>query len=88
DESFDEEDFELDEVDVRDLLRSALKTPPASERAIERGVQRRIREDTKGQFFGDGWSVSTAPKATFLVTSLLMLALVILAWLLLTPRGL
>jgi hypothetical protein len=84
----EQEELELDDVDVRDLLRSALKTPEPKPEVITEGVQRRIRERTKGRYFSDGWSTSTAPKATFLVTSILMLIVLVLAWLLLTPRGL
>lgn len=83
-----EEGLELDDVDVRDLLRSALSTPPPKGDAITEGVQRRIRERTQGRYFADGWSTSAAPKATFLITSILMLVILLLAWLLLTPRGL
>lgn len=82
------EALELDDVDVKDLLRSALKSPEPEREVITEGVQRRIRERTKGRYFSDGWSTSTAPKATFLVTSILMLIVLVLAWLLLTPRGL
>ncbi|MEQ9319398.1 MAG: hypothetical protein RIF41_09565 [Polyangiaceae bacterium] len=78
----------LDDVDVRDLLRTALSTPPPKGDAITEGVQRRIRERTQGRYYADGWSISTAPKATFLITSILMLVVLLLAWLLLTPRGL
>ena len=84
----EQEGLELDDVDVRDLLRSALSTPPPKADAITEGVQRRIRERTQGRYFADGWSTSTAPKATFLITSILMLVVLVVAWLLLTPRGL
>lgn len=88
DERPSDEGLELDDVDVRDLLRSALSTPPPKGEAITEGVQRRIRERTQGRYFADGWSTSTAPKATFLITSILMLVVLLLAWILLTPRGL
>ena len=89
DDAADEErELELDDVDVRDLLRSALSTPPPKGDAIAEGVRRRIRERTRGRYFADGWSTSSAPKATFLITSILMLIVLVLAWLLLTPRGL
>jgi len=83
-----EGELELDDVDVKDLLRKALSTPPPKREVITEGVQRRIRERSKGRYFADGWSTATAPKATFLVTSILMLVVLILVWLLLTPRGL
>jgi hypothetical protein len=80
------EDVELDEVDVRDLLRKALDPPAASTPPdILQGVQQRIRDRSQGKFFGDGWSTSLAPRATFLVTSLLMLLVTLVVWLLLGP---
>ncbi len=79
--------FELDEVDVKDLLRAAMKPPSARSSVIRRGVQSRIREQSRGRYFADGWSVTSAPKATFTVTALLMLLLTLLAWALLSPVG-
>ena len=80
---------ELDDVDVRDLLRKALSLPPASERpkTILKDVQQQIRSDSKGKFFADGWSTSEAPRATFLVTGIIMLLVALIAWLLLAPYG-
>ena len=77
----------LDDVDVKDLLRAALKPPPARTSVIRRGVQERIRNESRGRFFADGWSRNSAPKATFLVTTLLMLLLTLLAWAFLSPVG-
>jgi len=78
----------LDEIDVRDLLRDALRVTPARGVPAVRGaVQRAIRERSGGRFFSDAWSTSAAPRATFLVTSLLLVALVIAAWFLLSPTG-
>ncbi len=81
--------LDLDDVDVRDLLRSALAEPQRRKPTakVVQGVQRRIREGSKGKYFGDGWSTTPHPKATFLVTSALMLLIVVLAWLLLAPYG-
>ncbi|MBW2453147.1 MAG: hypothetical protein JRI68_01475 [Deltaproteobacteria bacterium] len=79
---------ELDEVDVKDLLRKALAPPTGGkEPNITERVQRRIRERSDGRFFGTRWSTSSAPATTFLVTSLLMLLVVLLAWLFLSPTG-
>jgi len=79
---------EMDEVDVRDLLRRALDPPRAAKRPdILRGVQRRIRVESRGKFFADGWSTAIAPRATFLVTSLVMVLVTLLVWLLLSPSS-
>lgn len=81
------EDFDLDEVDVKDLLRAALAPPDEDDERLQRGVQKQIREASKGRFYADGWSTAKAPKETFFVTSVLMLVVVLLAWFLLGPTG-
>lgn len=79
-------ELELDDVDVRDLLRRALDPPSESKPPdILSGVQQRIRARSGGKFFADGWSTSIAPLGTYLVTSLLMLAVAVTLWLLLAP---
>jgi hypothetical protein len=78
----------LDEVDVRELLRSAL-APPKGAVAPEllRGVQRKIRTRSRGKFYGDGWSTARSPRSTYLITSLLMLILMALVYFILIPWG-
>ncbi len=83
----DEPAASIDDVDVVHALRSALKPPDPQPHRIQRGVQKRIRDETRGRFFADGWSTAAAPRATFLVTSVLMLLFVIAAYALLSPRG-
>lgn len=53
------------------------------------GVQRKLRERSGGKFYGDAWSTARqAPTLTFLVTSALMLAVILLTVALLVPlRG-
>lgn len=81
------DDFELDEVDVRDLLRSALAVQAPEDRRMTERIQKRIRDQSKGRFYADGWSTAYAPRATFLVTAVLMLVVVVLLWILLGPRS-
>lgn len=78
----------LDEVDVRELLRTAL-APPKGAVAPEllQGVQRRIRTRSRGKFYGDGWSTAKSPRSTYLVTSLLMLVLIGFVFFVLVPWG-
>ena len=79
---------ELDEVDVRDLLRAALEPPPpkAKDEAHRlKGVQKRIRLRSKGKFYSDGWSTSRSPRSTYLVTSIFMLVLIAFVFLVLIP---
>jgi hypothetical protein len=78
----------LDEVDIRDLLRSAMAPPPGAVAPdLLRGVQRKIRRRSRGKFYGDGWSTASSPRSTYLVTSILMLALIALVFLVLIPWG-
>ncbi len=86
--SLDEGGAELDEVDVRDLLRAALEPPPPKPRddAVRlEGVQRRLRVRSKGKFYADGWSTSRSPRSTYLVTSIFMLLLIAFVFLVLIP---
>ncbi len=78
----------LDEVDVRELLRSAL-APPKGAVAPEllQGVQRRIRTRSRGKFYGDGWSTAKSPRSTYLITTLLMLVLIGFVFFVLVPWG-
>ena len=80
------EDFELDDIDMRDLMRSALRPPAGSVApSLLRGVQRRIRKRSRGKFYGDGWSTARSPRSTYLITSLVMLALIAVVFLVLVP---
>ena len=76
----------LDDVDVRDLLRGALRPPPGSVAPeLLGGVQRKLRQRSRGKFYGDGWSTASAPRSTYLVTSAIMLALIVVIAVLLIP---
>ena len=61
---------------VRNLLRGTLEradseAPPPD---VLRGVQRKIRQRSRGKFYADGWSTARNPPiATYLLTSLAML---------------
>lgn len=61
---------------VRNLLRGTLdrtdNEAPAPD--VLRGVQRKIRQRSRGKFYADGWSTAKNPPiATYLLTSLAML---------------
>lgn len=76
----------LDDVDVRDLLRGALRPPPGSVAPeLLGGVQRKLRQRSRGKFYGDGWSTAHAPRSTYLITSAIMLALIVIIAVLLVP---
>jgi hypothetical protein len=80
---------ELDDVDVHRLLRDALGAPPSEPPpSLLRGVQERLREESRGRFYGDGWSRVTSPRVLFLGTSALMLLVALACLLLLRPSRL
>jgi hypothetical protein len=68
-------------------LRSALKGA-ARESApdVLLGFQRKLRERSRGKFYADGWSTSRHPPInTYLITSLMMLAVLGIVYALLAP---
>lgn len=78
----------LDEVEVRELLRRALRPPAGSVApSLLSGVQKKLRTRSKGKFYGDGWSTARSPRSTYLVTSALMLVLLAFVFLILLPWG-
>jgi hypothetical protein len=73
------------EDSLRSMLRGALREEgPAPD--VLSGVQRKIRERSKGKFYADGWSTAKHPPLnTYLITSLLMLAVLGVSYALLSP---
>lgn len=70
---------------LRAMLRGALRQEePAPD--VLAGVQKKIRERSKGKFYADGWSTAKHPPLnTYLITSLLMLAILGISYALLSP---
>lgn len=72
----DSEHFDDDDPELRALLRRALPSddlePPQD---LLKGVQQRIFRRSRGKFYRDGWSRTTGPASVYVVTSLLMVAL-------------
>lgn len=69
-------------------LRSALKGAAADEAPpdVLAGFQKKLRERSGGKFYEDGWSTSRHPPInTYLITSLLMLAILGVIYALLAP---
>ena len=86
--SEDDTDTPLDEVDMRDVLRKALRPPPgAVAPELLEGVQKKLRTRSRGKFYGDGWSTARSPRSTYLVTSVIMLVLIGFVFLILLPWG-
>jgi len=77
----------LDDDDVKALLKTALRVESPPKTDVLRGVQKRIRQRSKGKFYADGWSTTSSPKTTYFVTSLAMLVVVIALYLALVPGG-
>jgi len=69
---------------VRSILRRAKIRRP-QEIDLLPGVQRRIRERSRGRFYADGWSRRGSPTSTYVVTSLLMLVILTLVYFVLVP---
>jgi hypothetical protein len=69
---------------VRSILRRA-KIRRSPEIDLLPGVQRRIRERSRGRFYADGWSRRGSPTSTYVVTSLLMLVILTLVYFVLVP---
>jgi len=68
-------------------LRSALKGAVIEEAPdVLAGFQKKLRERSGGKFYEDGWSTSRHPPInTYLITSLLMLAVLGVIYALLAP---
>jgi hypothetical protein len=81
----DETGDDAEEQRVRSILRRA-RIVRAPDVDLLRGVQRRIRERSRGRFYGDGWSRSRATTTTYVVTSLLMLVILALVYFVLVPE--
>ena len=71
---------------LRALLKGALtgEEPPNSD--VLAGVQKKLRQRSRGKFYGDAWSTDRNPPiGMFLVTSALMLVVILFVWALLGP---
>jgi len=68
------------------LLQDAMAEEPKPRLDLLRGVQHRIRERSRGRFYADRWSLKrVSPVLTYLVTALLMLAILGISYFLLRP---
>ncbi|HEX9297608.1 MAG TPA: hypothetical protein VF881_17320 [Polyangiaceae bacterium] len=88
DPTADRQERESDDVEqeaVRSILRRA-KLRHSHEVDLLSGVQRRIRERSRGRFYADGWSRRGSPTSTYVVTSLLMLVILVLVYFVLMPE--
>ena len=71
---------------LRALLKGALTDEESPNSDVLAGVQKKLRQRSRGKFYGDAWSTAKSPPiGTYLVTSALMLAVVLIVWALLGP---
>jgi hypothetical protein len=79
---------EKDEEAVRSLLRRSLGADSmrTSSPDLLRGVQKKIRQRSKGKFYGDGWS-TTQSKVNYFLVALIMLVLLATLYFVLGPTG-
>jgi hypothetical protein len=81
-------EIETESEELAAELRSALKGGVAAEAPpdVLAGFQKKLRERSGGKFYEDGWSTSRHPPInTYLITSLLMLAILGVIYALLAP---
>ena len=84
-DDLDSRDSAPPDESLRSMLRGALREEgPAPDVLL--GVQKKLRERSRGKFYADGWSTAKHPPLnTYLVTSLLMLAVLGVSYALLSP---
>ena len=76
---------------IKDLLRDTVEEDEATgaakvPRDLLLGVQHKLRIRSGGKFYEEGWSTARHPPvATYLITSLLMLAIMAVAYVVLQP---
>jgi hypothetical protein len=89
----DDDDDEFAGADLPDsgkfklMLKMAVEAPPPPPKTdLLLGVQKKLRERSEGKFYADGWSTREEnPRFTYLITAIVMLALVLLAYFSLVP---
>jgi len=76
---------EAPDGELESVLRSALRRPEPPTDLLP-GFQKKLRQRSRGKFYADAWSTSVyAPINTYLITSLFMLAVLLVLYALLAP---
>jgi hypothetical protein len=71
-------------ADLLSALKGTASEPEPPD--VLAGFQKKLRERSGGKFYEDGWSTSRhPPKSTYLITSLIMLAVLGIIYALLAP---
>lgn len=77
---------DLEAGSIRALIRKSSRMEQHDAPDLVAGFQRKLRKRSGGKFYADGWSTSKEPPImTYLITSLLMLAIVFAAYAVLRP---
>jgi hypothetical protein len=92
-EPSDADDAPVDSHDsgaMRALLKRSLAAPTsepdAPKQDLMRGVQRKLRQRSKGKFYADGWS-TTQSKVSYALVAIIMLVLLAVVYFVLGPTG-
>ncbi len=78
-----------DDEAISKLLKQSLKSEAPDEAAAESmlpSVQRKIRQRSKGKFYGDGWSTSQS-KLNYALVAVIMLVVIAVCYMALGPTG-
>jgi hypothetical protein len=84
----DEEQDDKDSRAMASLLKRSLGDPSLAklEGNVLRGVQRKLRQRSRGKFYGDGWS-TTNTRMSYVLVAIVMLVVVGIAYFALGPVG-
>jgi hypothetical protein len=85
----DEEQDDKDGRALASLVKRSLgdaSLAPKTEGAVLRGVQRKLRQRSRGKFYGDGWSTTNA-RMSYVLVAIVMLVVVGIAYFALGPVG-
>jgi hypothetical protein len=84
----DEEQDEKDTRAIASLVKRSLgdASPAKNEGAVLRGVQRKLRQRSRGKFYGDGWSTTNA-RMSYVLVAIVMLVVMGIAYFALGPVG-
>ncbi|MCU0694476.1 MAG: hypothetical protein MUF54_24090 [Polyangiaceae bacterium] len=76
---------DLDDDEVRSLLRTAMRVDRDAPPNVLPAVQRKIRQRSQGKFYSDGWSTGGSPRSSYFITSVVMLLVLFAMYLALSP---
>jgi hypothetical protein len=82
----DDERDSRDNLAIAGLVKRSLDAPSAAKETpdILTGVQRKLRQRSRGKFYGDGWSTANT-RMSYVLVALVMLAVIAVAYFALGP---